>query len=59
MTPLEGAEAMASTLEDGRLVIVEGDQHTCYGIDECADSAIERYLVESAVPPPVTDCRGT
>ena len=59
VTPLEGGEAMASTLEGGRLVIVEGDQHTCYGLDECADGVIEHYLVELAVPPPVTDCRGT
>ena len=55
-TPLESTRAMAETLEDGRLIIIEADQHTCYGADECADTLIDDYLVELAVPPPVTEC---
>ena len=29
-TPLDGTRRMASAIEDGRLVVVEADKHTCY-----------------------------
>ncbi len=50
-TPLEGTRRMADTLEDGRLIVIEADQHICYGVDDCADALIEEYLVNLAVPP--------
>jgi hypothetical protein len=34
-TPLESSRAMADTLEDGRLVIVDANEHTGYRGDDC------------------------
>ena len=47
---------MAETLRGRPAGLVEADQHTGYGVDECADTLIDDYLVELAVPPPVTEC---
>ena len=47
---------MAATLEDGRLIVIEADQHTCYGANACADQIIEDYLVDLVVPAEETDC---
>ncbi len=47
---------MAEALEDGRLIIIEADQHTCYGVDPCADELIDDYLVNLNAPPEVTEC---
>ena len=55
-TPLQGTRRMAETLEDGRLIVIEADQHTCYGVDDCADALIEEYLVNLSVPPEETEC---
>ena len=55
-TPLESTRAMAESLEDGRLIIIDADQHTCYGTDPCADELIDDYLVNLNAPPPVTEC---
>ena len=55
-TPLDGTRRMASTLEDGRLVVVDADQHTCYRASGCADDIIDDYLVNLDVPPVETDC---
>jgi hypothetical protein len=55
-TPLESTRRMADALEDGRLIIIEADQHTCYGADPCADELIDAYLVDLEVPEPVTEC---
>ncbi len=38
-TPLVGTEAMAAALEDGRLVVVDADQHTGYGTNECSSTS--------------------
>ena len=56
VTPLQGSRAMAELLEDGRLVVVDADQHTCYGVDPCADALIEEYLVNLTAPPELTEC---
>jgi pimeloyl-ACP methyl ester carboxylesterase len=55
-TPLESTRATAETLEDGRLIIIDADQHTCYGADPCADELIDDYLVDLSAPPEVTEC---
>ena len=55
-TPLESTRKMAESLEDGRLIIIDADQHTCYGADPCADELIDDYLVNLNAPPPVTEC---
>jgi pimeloyl-ACP methyl ester carboxylesterase len=55
-TPLQGTRTMAETLEDGRLVVIEADQHTCYGATSCADELIVDYLVNLTAPPVETEC---
>jgi pimeloyl-ACP methyl ester carboxylesterase len=55
-TPLESTRNMAESLEDGRLIIIDADQHTCYGADACADELIDDYLLNLNAPPEVTEC---
>ncbi len=55
-TPLQSTRNMAAALEDGRLVVIEADQHTCYGKNPCADAVIDNYLVNLEVPAKETDC---
>ena len=47
-TPLDGTRKMAAALEQGRLVVVEGNQHTGYGINDCSTAAVDNYLVDPA-----------
>jgi pimeloyl-ACP methyl ester carboxylesterase len=47
-TPLAGAEKMAESLDEGRLVTVVGNQHTGYEVNECSTRAVEAYLVDPA-----------
>jgi pimeloyl-ACP methyl ester carboxylesterase len=55
-TPLESSRAMADALEDGRFVIVEANQHTGYGVNDCVDGIVEEYLVNLVAPPDETTC---
>ncbi len=55
-TPLESTRTMAETLEDGRLVIVEANQHTGYGTNFCVDGVVNDYLVELVAPADETTC---
>jgi hypothetical protein len=55
-TPLTSTEAMAEALEDGRLVIVEADQHTGYNVNECINDTVSSYLIDLAAPPDGTNC---
>ncbi|WP_116995585.1 alpha/beta fold hydrolase [Desertimonas flava] len=59
-TPLASTRNMAAALEDGRLVVIDYDGHTCYGNDPsgCGDEIIDEYLVDLVVPPEVTNCPG-
>ena len=45
-TPLAGTRVMADALEDGRLVVVTGNQHTGYGVNACSSETIEQYLID-------------
>ena len=45
-TPLAGTKQMADTLDDGRLVIVTGDQHTGYDLNECSRQTVDDYLID-------------
>jgi pimeloyl-ACP methyl ester carboxylesterase len=58
-TPLESTRAMAKALEGGRLVIVEADQHTGYGVNQCSIDVVDQYLVDPVgkVPADGTRCR--
>jgi pimeloyl-ACP methyl ester carboxylesterase len=55
-TPLESTRAMAETLEDGRLVIVEADQHTGYGVNDCVVELVDDYLIDLIAPETETLC---
>ena len=45
-TPLDGTRKMAAALEQSRLVVVEGNQHTGYGLNACSTAAVDDYLVD-------------
>lgn len=55
-TPFESTRRMASTLEQGVLVIVEAEQHTGYNVNRCINDVVSAYLVDLVVPAPNTRC---
>jgi len=55
-TPLESTRKMVSALEQGLLIVVEADQHTGYGADECVTSTVDDYLVKLLIPSATTEC---
>ena len=56
-TPLSSTEAMADVLDDGRLVVVEADQHTGYGVNVCVDKVVNDYLIDLVAPRDGMECR--
>ncbi len=56
-TPFESTVRMSNILEDGRLVIVEADQHTGYNVNRCVIEVVNDYLVDLAPPDDETECR--
>jgi pimeloyl-ACP methyl ester carboxylesterase len=57
-TPLASTRKMAAALEQGILLIVEANQHTGYGANECINTAVDSYLIELTVPVSETTCKG-
>ncbi len=56
-TPLQGTRAMADTLEDSHLIVVDAISAGCLGVSQCADDLITDYLVDLDVPAAAeTDC---
>ena len=55
-TPLESTRAMADTLEDGRLVVVEANQHTGYRRNDCVGDIVHEYLIRLVAPEDGTIC---
>jgi len=57
-TPLSSTRAMARALEDGRLVIVDADQHTGYGVNGCSFEVVDQFLIdpEGSAPADGTEC---
>ena len=51
-----GTEAMAAALQDGRLVVVDADQHTGYGTNKCIVDLVDDYLIDLQVPPKKSEC---
>ena len=47
---------MADALEDGRLVVVEADQHTGYTVNTCVNEVVNDYLVALEPPDDGTEC---
>jgi len=56
-TPFESTVRMSEQLEDGRLVIVEADQHTGYGVNRCVIDVVNDYLIDLVPPADGTECR--
>ena len=50
MTPLPGAQNMADDLENGDLLIWQGQGHTSYPRTACIASAVDNYLINLAPP---------
>ena len=48
-TPLDSSRKMATALEDGRLIVVTANQHTGYGVNECVNNAVNKYLISAKV----------
>jgi pimeloyl-ACP methyl ester carboxylesterase len=55
-TPIESTRAMAETLEDGRLVVLEADQHGAYGLNDCVNRTVDRYLIDLEAPSDEVRC---
>ena len=49
-TPLDSTTRMANALEDSRLLIVEAEQHTGYGVNRCVIDAVNAYLIDLEPP---------
>jgi pimeloyl-ACP methyl ester carboxylesterase len=56
-TPLESSRDLADRLANGVLLTVEAEQHTGYGATLCSLQAVDRYLIDLAVPAEDTVCR--
>jgi pimeloyl-ACP methyl ester carboxylesterase len=50
VTPLPGAQDMAKDLQNGDLLIWQGQGHTAYPKTECIISAVDNYLINLAAP---------
>jgi pimeloyl-ACP methyl ester carboxylesterase len=57
VTPLDATTGMARALEGGVLVTVESEQHTGYGLNDCVNEAVSRYLLELVPPADGLLCR--
>jgi pimeloyl-ACP methyl ester carboxylesterase len=55
-TPLASTEKMAAALADGRLVVVDAEQHTGYGANRCIIDVVNAYLVDLDPPADGTEC---
>lgn len=55
-TPLASTRTMAETLEDGRLVIVESNDHGAYFVSECARRIVNETLIDGRPPDNETRC---
>ena len=56
-TPLESTRNMALGLEQGILIVVEANQHTGYGANNCVVKAVDEYLIKLTVPTNETNCK--
>jgi hypothetical protein len=58
-TPLAGARKMATALEHGVLLVVDGERHTGYRLNACSTTTIDSYLVDPGhdLPKDGTECK--
>ncbi len=57
-TPLESTRKMAQGLEQGILIVVDANQHTGYGANNCVVKAVDDYLIKLTVPAKDLTCKG-
>ena len=57
-TPLDSTRKMALGLEQGILIVVDANQHTGYGANNCVVKAVDDYLIKLTVPANETICKG-
>ena len=57
-TPLDSTRKMALSLEQGILILVDANQHTGYGANNCVVKAVDDYLIKLIVPANETTCKG-
>lgn len=55
-TPLASSRAMADTLQDGRLVVVDANEHTGYRGNNCVRDIVHTYLLTLVAPDDGTEC---
>ena len=56
-TPLDSTRKMASGLEQGILIVVDANQHTGYGANNCVVEAVDDYLINLKVPTNELTCK--
>ena len=56
-TPLESTRKMSLGLEQGILIVVDANQHTGYGANNCVVKAVDEYLIKLKVPANETTCK--
>ncbi|HVX47202.1 MAG TPA: alpha/beta hydrolase [Mycobacteriales bacterium] len=57
-TPYKAAVTLTHTLQNARLITLDGDGHGAYGGESpCIDDAVNRYLESKVLPPDSTHCR--
>lgn len=55
-TPLEGSRAMAQTLANATLLVVNANQHGGYGANGCVVEVVSDYLIDLKVPKNEAPC---
>ena len=55
-TPLDSTRKRALGLEQGILIVVDANQHTGYGANNCVVKAVDDYLIKLTVPAKETTC---
>ncbi|MEY3806409.1 MAG: hypothetical protein RIR69_1221 [Actinomycetota bacterium] len=48
-TPLASTRNMAAAIEDGRLIVVEANRHTGYGVNSCVTDTTDEYLITTEI----------
>lgn len=56
-TPLDSTRKMAKSLEQGILVVVDANQHTGYGANNCVVNAVDNYFLQLTVPENELTCK--
>jgi len=56
-TPLSSTRKMALGLEQGILIVVDANQHTGYGANNCVVKAVDDYLIKLIVPANELTCK--